>query len=54
MPPTVTLEQAKGFSLFMLSGFFSGRGDAVVEPKPTGVDDGQTGGNASGLADCSR
>jgi hypothetical protein len=25
----------------MLRAVFSGRGDAVIEPKPTGVDDGQ-------------
>ena len=35
MLPTITLEQAKGFSLLMLRAVFSGRGDAVIEPKPT-------------------
>jgi hypothetical protein len=31
MPPTITLEQAKGFSLFSLRAVFSGRGDAVTK-----------------------
>lgn len=31
MPPKVQLEQAKGFSLFMLKAIISGRGDEVVE-----------------------
>jgi pyruvate dehydrogenase (quinone) len=31
MPPTVTLEQAKGFSLFALRAVLSGRGDEVVD-----------------------
>ena len=31
MPPTITLEQAKGFSLFMLKAVLSGRGDEVVD-----------------------
>jgi|SRR6267378_3339131 len=35
MPPTITLKQAKGFSLFMLRAVFSGRGCAVIEPEPT-------------------
>ena len=31
MPPTITLEQAKGFSLFMMKAVLSGRGDEVVD-----------------------
>jgi pyruvate dehydrogenase (quinone) len=31
MPPTITLEQAKGFSLFMLSAVLSGRGDEIID-----------------------
>ena len=31
MPPKVKLEQAKGFSLYMLKAIISGRGDEVVE-----------------------
>jgi glyoxylate carboligase len=31
LPPKIKLEQAKGFSLFMLKAVISGRGDEVVE-----------------------
>ncbi|MBY8975982.1 ubiquinone-dependent pyruvate dehydrogenase [Rhodobacteraceae bacterium NNCM2] len=31
MPPTIKLEQAKGFSLFMMKAIMSGRGDELVE-----------------------
>jgi len=31
MPPTITLEQAKGFSLFMMRAVLSGRGDEVID-----------------------
>jgi pyruvate dehydrogenase (quinone) len=31
MPPKIQLEQAKGFSLFMLRAIISGRGEEVVE-----------------------
>ena len=31
MPPTITLEQATGFGLFMLKAVLSGRGDEIVE-----------------------
>jgi pyruvate dehydrogenase (quinone) len=31
MPPTITLEQMKGFSLFMLKAVFSGRGDEIID-----------------------
>jgi pyruvate dehydrogenase (quinone) len=31
MPPTITLEQMKGFSLFVLKAVLSGRGDEIVD-----------------------
>ena len=31
MPPTITFEQAKGFSLFALKAVLSGRGDEIVD-----------------------
>ena len=31
MPPTITLEQAKGFTLYMLRAVMSGRGDEVLD-----------------------
>jgi pyruvate dehydrogenase (quinone) len=31
MPPQIKLEQAKGFSLYMLRAIISGRGDEVIE-----------------------
>jgi len=31
MPPQIKLEQAKGFSLYMLRAVINGRGDEVVE-----------------------
>lgn len=31
MPPTITLEHAKGFGLFMLRAVLSGRGDEVID-----------------------
>jgi pyruvate dehydrogenase (quinone) len=31
MPPTITLEQAKGFGLFMIRAVLSGRGDEIVD-----------------------
>jgi pyruvate dehydrogenase (quinone) len=31
MPPTITLEQVKGFSLFMLKAVLNGRGDEIVD-----------------------
>jgi pyruvate dehydrogenase (quinone) len=31
MPPTITLEQATGFGLFMLKAVLSGRGDEIVD-----------------------
>ena len=34
MPPAVTVETAKGFSLYMLKAILSGRGDEIVELAP--------------------
>jgi pyruvate dehydrogenase (quinone) len=31
MPPTITYEEAKGFSLFMMRAVLSGRGDEVID-----------------------
>jgi pyruvate dehydrogenase (quinone) len=31
MPPTITVEEAKGFSLFMLRAVLSGRDDEIVD-----------------------
>ncbi|MDB6066491.1 MAG: ubiquinone-dependent pyruvate dehydrogenase [Pedosphaera sp.] len=31
MPPTITLEQMKGFTLFTLKAVLSGRGDEIVD-----------------------
>ena len=31
MPPTITLEQMKGFSLFMLRAVLNGRGDEIID-----------------------
>ena len=31
VPPTITLEQMKGFSLFALKAVLSGRGDEIVD-----------------------
>ncbi len=31
MPPTIELNQVKGFGLFMLKAILSGRGDEVVD-----------------------
>ena len=31
MPPTITLEQAKGFSLFMMKAVLSGRGEEIID-----------------------
>ena len=31
MPPTITFEQAKGFSLFMMKAVLSGRGDEIID-----------------------
>jgi pyruvate dehydrogenase (quinone) len=31
MPPTITAEEVKGFSLYVLRAIMSGRGDSVVD-----------------------
>ena len=31
MPPKITLEQMKGFTLYMAKAILSGRGDSVIE-----------------------
>jgi pyruvate dehydrogenase (quinone) len=31
MPPTITYEQAKGFSLFLMKAVLNGRGDQIVD-----------------------
>ena len=31
MPPTITIEQATGFGMFMLKAVISGRGDELVD-----------------------
>jgi pyruvate dehydrogenase (quinone) len=37
MPPTITIEQAKGFSLYMLRAVLSGKGDEVVDLAKTNL-----------------
>ena len=37
LPPKITLEQAKGFSLFMLKAILNGRGDEIVELAETNL-----------------
>ena len=37
MPPTITLEQMKGFSLFMLKAVLSGRGDEIIDLATTNL-----------------
>jgi pyruvate dehydrogenase (quinone) len=37
MPPKIKLEQAKGFSLYMLKAIINGRGDEVVELDKTNL-----------------
>ena len=37
LPPKIQLEQAKGFSLFLLKAIISGRGDEVVELAKTNL-----------------
>jgi pyruvate dehydrogenase (quinone) len=31
MPPTITLEQAAGFGLFMIKAVLNGRGDELID-----------------------
>jgi pyruvate dehydrogenase (quinone) len=37
MPPTITLEEAKGFGLFMLKAVLSGRGDEIIDLAKTNL-----------------
>jgi pyruvate dehydrogenase (quinone) len=37
MPPTITLEQMKGFSLYMAKSVFTGRGDEIIDLAKTNV-----------------
>ena len=37
MPPTITAEQAKGFTLYMLKAVMSGRGDEVLDLAKTNL-----------------
>jgi pyruvate dehydrogenase (quinone) len=37
MPPTIQLEQAKGFTLYMLKAVMSGRGDEILELAKTNL-----------------
>jgi pyruvate dehydrogenase (quinone) len=37
MPPTITLEQAKGFGLFALKAVLSGRGDELIDLADTNL-----------------
>jgi pyruvate dehydrogenase (quinone) len=37
MPPTIELEQAKGFSLYMMRAILSGRGDEIIELAKTNL-----------------
>jgi pyruvate dehydrogenase (quinone) len=37
MPPSITVEMAKGFTLFMVKAVLSGRGDEVIDLARTNV-----------------
>jgi pyruvate dehydrogenase (quinone) len=37
MPPTITYEEAKGFSLYMLRAVLNGRGDRVIDLAKTNL-----------------
>jgi pyruvate dehydrogenase (quinone) len=37
MPPTITSEQAVGFSLYMIRAVLSGRGDEVIDLEKTNL-----------------
>jgi len=37
MPPSITVEMANGFSLFMLKAVMSGRGDEIVDLAKTNL-----------------
>ena len=37
MPPTITIEQARGFGLYLLHAVLSGRGDEVLDLAQTNL-----------------
>ena len=37
MPPTIELEQAKGFTLYMIKAVLSGRGNEIIELAKTNL-----------------
>ena len=37
MPPSITVEMAKGFSLYMVKAIMSGRGDEVIDLAKTNL-----------------
>jgi pyruvate dehydrogenase (quinone) len=37
MPPSITLEMAKGLSLYTVKAIMSGRGDEVIDPAKTNL-----------------
>ena len=37
MPPSVTVEMAKGFSLYMVKAIMNGRGDEIVDLAKTNL-----------------
>jgi pyruvate dehydrogenase (quinone) len=37
MPPSITFEMAKGFTLFMMKAVMSGRGDEIVDLAKTNL-----------------
>jgi pyruvate dehydrogenase (quinone) len=37
MPPTITLDQALGFSLYMMRAVLSGRGDELIDLMKTNL-----------------
>jgi pyruvate dehydrogenase (quinone) len=37
MPPSITLEMAKGFTLYMVTAVMSGRGDEVIDLAKTNL-----------------
>jgi len=37
MPPTITVDQIKGFSLFMIKAVLDGRGDEIIDLAKTNL-----------------
>jgi pyruvate dehydrogenase (quinone) len=37
MPPSITFEMAKGFTLFMVKAIMSGRGDEIIDLAKTNL-----------------